>query len=77
MEEIAPAIAEARVKVARLIEWLTLGAGVPGCMHGGGSPDAAKLVIRTNADLERCVSLAKRLVDLEEEIVEPEPVKKR
>ena len=27
-----------RAKTARLIEWLTLGAGVPGCMHGGGSP---------------------------------------
>ncbi|MCK4613259.1 MAG: 4-hydroxyphenylacetate 3-hydroxylase, partial [Thermoplasmata archaeon] len=28
--------AETRVKLARLIEWLTLGSGVPGCMHGGG-----------------------------------------
>jgi 4-hydroxybutyryl-CoA dehydratase/vinylacetyl-CoA-Delta-isomerase len=33
--------AEARARSARLTEWLTLGAGVPGCMHGGGSPDGA------------------------------------
>ncbi len=68
--------AEARAKIARLIEWLTLGAGVPGCMHGGGSPEAAKLVIRATANLERCVALAKRLIELEEEIEEPAPAKK-
>ncbi len=28
--------AETRARAARLTEWLTLGAGVPGCMHGGG-----------------------------------------
>jgi len=36
---------ETRAKIARLIEWLTIGSGVPGCMHGGGSPDGARLVI--------------------------------
>ena len=34
--------AETRARLARLIEWLTIGAGVPGCMHGGGSPDGAR-----------------------------------
>jgi 4-hydroxybutyryl-CoA dehydratase/vinylacetyl-CoA-Delta-isomerase len=68
--------AESRVKIARLIEWLTLGAGVPGTMHGGGSPDGAKLVIRSNLDIERCVSLAKRLIGLEELIEEPVQPKK-
>jgi len=29
---------ETRARAARLSEWLTIGAGVPGCMHGGGSP---------------------------------------
>jgi 4-hydroxybutyryl-CoA dehydratase/vinylacetyl-CoA-Delta-isomerase len=64
------------VKIARLIEWLTLGAGVPGCMHGGGSPDGARLVIRANADMEKCVILAKRLIGLEESIDEPVQQKK-
>ena len=30
-------------------------------MHGGGSPDGAKLVIRASADLERKVEIARRL----------------
>jgi len=57
----ACAPAETRVRMARLIEWLTVGAGIPGCMHGGGSPDAAKIVIRRSFDFERCVELANRL----------------
>ncbi len=32
----AKSSAEARARAARLIEWCTIGAGVPGCMHGGG-----------------------------------------
>ncbi|MFC1919092.1 4-hydroxyphenylacetate 3-hydroxylase N-terminal domain-containing protein [Chloroflexota bacterium] len=64
--------AEARTRVARLIEWLTVGAGVPGCMHGGGSPEGAKLVVRANAGLERSIALAKRLAGIEEDIPEPE-----
>lgn len=59
---------ETRGKVARLIEWLTLGAGVPGCMHGGGSPDGAKLIIRRCLEIERKIELAKRLAGIEEEI---------
>jgi len=70
----AASSAESRTKVARFIEWLTLGAGVPGCMHGGGSPEGAKLVLRANAGLEKSVEYAKRLIELEEDI--PEPAKK-
>lgn len=40
--------AETRARLARLIEWLTVGAGIPGCMHGGGSPEAAKVLIRAS-----------------------------
>lgn len=65
---------ETRGRVARLIEWLTLGAGVPGCMHGGGSPDGAKLMIRRGLDIERKVEMAKRLAGIEEEI---KPVEKK
>lgn len=63
---------ETRAKIARLIEWLTIGAGVPGCMHGGGSPDGAKLVIKAKTDVDRYVELAKRVANIKEDIrVEP------
>ena len=61
----AKAPAEERMRAARLVEWLTLGAGVPGCMHGGGSPEGAKLMIRASEDLERCVNLAKSLAGID------------
>jgi len=59
---------ETRAKISRLIEWLTIGAGVPGCMHGGGSPDGAKLMINLNTDLNHYIDLAKRLGDIKEDI---------
>ena len=63
---------ETRAKIARLIEWLTIGAGVPGCMHGGGSPDGAKLMISAKTDINHYIELAKRLADIKEDIkVEP------
>lgn len=58
---------ETRAKIARLIEWLTIGAGVPGCMHGGGSPDGARLMINSNTDIKKYIDLAKRLIDIKEE----------
>jgi 4-hydroxybutyryl-CoA dehydratase/vinylacetyl-CoA-Delta-isomerase len=67
----AASSAEARAKLARLIEWLTIGAGVPGCMHGGGSPDGAKIVIRGVAGLDRSIGYARRLIGLDEAIEEP------
>ena len=68
----AEAPAESRARAARLIEWATIGAGVPGCMHGGGSPDGARLLINATADIEKKVELAKRLAGIKEEIAEPE-----
>ncbi len=67
--------AEARVRAARLVEWLTLGAGVPGCMHGGGSPEGAKLIIRLNAGLEKSIEHARRLAGIKEPL-EPKKVQK-
>lgn len=63
--------AEARARAARFAEWLTIGAGVPGCMHGGGSPDGAKLVIRSTTRMEDYAKMAKELAGIEEEINEP------
>ncbi|MEE8576847.1 MAG: 4-hydroxyphenylacetate 3-hydroxylase N-terminal domain-containing protein [candidate division Zixibacteria bacterium] len=65
---------ESRARAARLVEWCTIGGGVPGCMHGGGSPDGAKLVIRAVAGLEKKVQVARRLAGISEEI--PNPGKK-
>lgn len=53
--------AETRARIARLIEWLTLGAGVPGCMHGGGSPDGARMVVYSQVDFEAMIEAAKRI----------------
>ncbi|MFB3854629.1 MAG: 4-hydroxyphenylacetate 3-hydroxylase N-terminal domain-containing protein [Vicinamibacterales bacterium] len=57
----ANAPAETRMRIARLIEWLTIGAGVPGCMHGGGSPDGARMVVFGEADFDGMIDAAKRI----------------
>ncbi|MFH0815201.1 MAG: 4-hydroxyphenylacetate 3-hydroxylase N-terminal domain-containing protein [Methanobacteriota archaeon] len=62
----ANSTAETRVKLARLIEWLTIGSGVPGTMHGGGSPDGAGMVIRANSDIEEKMKLVRRLIEIDE-----------
>lgn len=53
--------AETRMRIARLIEWLTIGPGVPGCMHGGGSPDGAKMVVFSQTNFDHFVEIAKRI----------------
>ena len=63
--------AESRARAAHLVEWCTIGGGVPGCMHGGGSPDGAKLVIRGAANLEEKVQIARKLAGITEDIPEP------
>ena len=63
--------AETRARIARLIEWLTLGAGVPGCMHGGGSPDGARMVVFGISPLEKYVNYARKVGGIEEELPEP------
>jgi 4-hydroxybutyryl-CoA dehydratase/vinylacetyl-CoA-Delta-isomerase len=67
--------ADTRVKAARLSEWLTIGGGVPGCMHGGGSPDGARLVVRFSTPLEEYVGYARTIMGIEEEV--PEPPRKK
>ncbi len=54
------------------MDWSTIGEGVPGCKHGGGSPDGAKLVIKATANLEEKVEIARKLAGITEEIPEPE-----
>ena len=66
---------ESRIRIARLIEWLTVGGGIPGCMHGGGSPDGAKLVVRAMTKWEEHAEAAKRIAGVTGIIEEP-PKKK-
>ncbi|MGD9318104.1 MAG: 4-hydroxyphenylacetate 3-hydroxylase N-terminal domain-containing protein [Anaerolineae bacterium] len=68
--------AETRFKAARLSEWLTVGAGIPGCMHGGGSPDGAKLVVRFTTPMEEYVDYARQIMAIEEEVPEPQKPKR-
>ena len=68
--------AETRARAARLAEWLTLGAGVPGCMHGGGSPDGAKLVVRALTPVDEFAEYARNIAGITEEVPEPERKKK-
>jgi 4-hydroxybutyryl-CoA dehydratase/vinylacetyl-CoA-Delta-isomerase len=74
----AGADGENRAKMARLVEWLTVGGGIPGCMHGGGSPDGAKLVVKAMTKWEDYAEMAKKIMDIPSEaIVEPAvPAKK-
>ncbi len=66
---------ETRARVARLLEWLTSGEGVPGCMHGGGSPDGAKLMIGALAEIESNIRLARNVADIRDEIPAPDAKK--
>lgn len=63
---------ETRARIARLIEWLTIGEGVPGCMHGGGSPDGAKLMIGAMAEIETNIKLARKVANIKEEMPPPD-----
>ena len=62
--------AETRARAARLSEWLTLGAAVPGCMHGGGSPDGAKMVVNAITPIEKYVEFAKKVAGITEDVTE-------
>lgn len=67
---------ESRMRAVRLSEWLTIGAGVPGCMHGGGSPDGAKMVVKASTPFEEYAEMAKKVAGITEDIPDPVVVKK-
>ena len=64
-----------RAKLARLLEWMIVGAGVSGCLHGGGSPDTAKAVLRMETDWERYVGYARGLAQVENPLKEEKKAK--
>lgn len=62
---------ESRARAARLVEWLTVGAGIPGCMHGGGSPDGARMVVKGLEPWEKFAADAKRIAGVTAPLSEP------
>ena len=60
---------EERIKLARLIEAMTGGTALVESMHGAGSPQAQRIMIYREGDLEKKMKLAKALLGI--------PVKKR
>lgn len=61
---------EARARIVRLIEWLTVGSGIPGCLHGGGSPDGARMVVRATTPFELYAKKAAEIAGVKDEITE-------
>jgi 4-hydroxybutyryl-CoA dehydratase/vinylacetyl-CoA-Delta-isomerase len=53
---------EERVKLARLIEAMTGGTALVESMHGAGSPQAQRIMIYRESDLEKKMKLAKALL---------------
>ena len=67
----AGADGETRSRAARLVEWLTVGGGIPGCMHGGGSPDGARMVVKAFTPWENFANDAKRIAGITAELTDP------
>jgi len=57
--------AEHILRLFRLVENLSVGGGLPECMHGAGSPQAQKIVIRRRGGVEEKKRLAKIIAGLE------------
>ena len=70
----ASASMEARYRMLRLVENLTLGAGAAAylteSMHGAGSPQAQRIMLARLADLPAKVEIAKRLAGIEGEHIQ-------
>ena len=80
-EEVHKALAagtdgESRARAARLVEWLTVGGGIPGCMHGGGSPDGAKMVVKAFTPWDQLADNARRIAGIQSELPDPAQKKK-
>ena len=45
---------------------------MPGCMHGGGSPDGAKLVVRFTTPMEEYANYAKEIIGIDEDVSDPQ-----
>lgn len=70
---------EHRMKIARLIEAMTGGTALVESMHGAGSPQAQRIMILREGDLEKKVKLAKALIGIPQrkKAVKPQQEKRR
>ena len=68
LKGVASVPTEHRMRVLRLIENLTLGTAAVGyrteSMHGAGPPQAQRIMIRRQADLEFKKSLARKIAGI-------------
>jgi 4-hydroxybutyryl-CoA dehydratase/vinylacetyl-CoA-Delta-isomerase len=55
---------EHRIKIGRLIEAMTGGTALVESMHGAGSPQAQRIMIFREGDLDKKIKLAKRLIGI-------------
>jgi 4-hydroxybutyryl-CoA dehydratase/vinylacetyl-CoA-Delta-isomerase len=55
---------EHRIKIGRLIEAMTGGTALVESMHGAGSPQAQRIMIFREGELDKKISLAKRLIGI-------------
>jgi 4-hydroxybutyryl-CoA dehydratase/vinylacetyl-CoA-Delta-isomerase len=55
---------EDRIKIGRLIEAMTGGTAMIESMHGAGSPQAQRIMIFREGDLEKKIKLAKALAGI-------------
>jgi 4-hydroxybutyryl-CoA dehydratase/vinylacetyl-CoA-Delta-isomerase len=72
-----PAVsAETRARAARLTEWFARGGGTLAFVHGGGSPDGARMVVRANTPLEYYAQCAADIAGITEKVEDPAPAGK-
>lgn len=64
--------AETRARSARLAEWFIRAGGVVAFIHGGGSPDGAKLVINATSPYEKYQQLAVDIAGITENVEDPQ-----
>lgn len=70
-----PAVsAETRARAARLSEWYARAGGLLAFIHGGGSPDGAKLVIRATTPYEEYQQMAADIAGITEHVEDPRKI---
>jgi 4-hydroxybutyryl-CoA dehydratase / vinylacetyl-CoA-Delta-isomerase len=52
------------IKMLRLIENMSVGAGLPEAMHGAGSPAAQKIMIARRSGIEKKIELAQTVAGI-------------
>ena len=55
------------IKMLRLIENMSVGAGLPEAMHGAGSPAAQKIMIARRSGMEKKMELARTLAGIQKD----------